>query len=238
MEPVKHESASLNIHFMSVRSRAVPQQQRARAMRQRLLDTAIGLLERDPGRMPTTQELADRAHVSIGTVYRYFDDMTSIVDALRHAAIHDIMTTLASSVGRAIDATPEESTLVIVEALTSAFEKHAAVVAASLRASAAEGSEGWPEVEEPLRPLARVLPSRLRPELSDAEIDDLVFVTMGAAASLCLRIALQRPEGSDRDAMVRTAARMLVAALSPEGSPTTAGSTPRAGGGTTSTRCS
>lgn len=185
-------------------------------MRQRLLDSAVRLLERDPDRLPTTQELADHAHVSIGTVYRYFDDMGSIVESLRQQAIHDIMGTLASAVGRAIDADQLDAAYVVVEALTSAFEKHAAVVSASLRQTAGEGAEGWPEVEAPLLPLARVLPSRSRTDLSPSELDDLVFVTMGATASLCLRIALQRPEGSDREAMMRTVARMLVAALTPE----------------------
>lgn len=63
--------------------------------------------------------------------------------------------------------------------------------------------------------LARVLPARHRPDLSPAELDDLVFVTMGFTANGCLRIALQRPPGADRQAMVEVTARMLSASLRP-----------------------
>ena len=42
-----------------------------------------------------------------------------------------------------------------------------------------------------------------------------MFITMGATASMCLRIALLRPPQADRSALIETAARMLLAALAP-----------------------
>jgi hypothetical protein len=60
-----------------------------------------------------------------------------------------------------------------------------------------------------------VIPARHRPDLNDAALDDLVFVTMGFTASGCLRIALARPESADRSALIETTARMLAAALTP-----------------------
>ncbi len=71
----------------------------------------------------------------------------------------------------------------------------------------------WAEVEGPLRPLGRIIPARLRPDLDDAAIDDLVFIVMGATASLCSRIALLRPPQSDRAKMIAVSARMLLAAV-------------------------
>ncbi len=65
--------------------------------------------------------------------------------------------------------------------------------------------------------LASAIPGRARPDLSPAEMDDLVFLTMGVTSSACLRIALQRPAGSDRDGMVALTARMLVTALTRPG---------------------
>lgn len=184
-------------------------------MRQQILTSARDLLSGDATRQPTTALLARHAHVSIGTVYRYFADMDAIVEELRLAAVHDITASLASGIGRAMDAEPMTAMVTVVETLTSAFEKHGAVLRASVTARDTELGDAWAEVEAPLLPLARILPMRLRPDLDDAAIDDLVFITMGATASMCLRIALLRPPQADRSALIETAARMLLAALAP-----------------------
>lgn len=183
-------------------------------MRQRLLDTTVQLLD---GPEPvTTRAIADAAHVSIGTVYRYFNDREEILDVLLDGAVRDISNELAASVGRALDLPPEQSVRVVVEALTSAFERHAPI----LRAVTTPSGPGADAslmlgVERSLFPLARVIPARHRPDLDDARLDDLVFVAMGFTASGCLRIALQRPPGADRAMLVDTTARMLAAALVP-----------------------
>jgi hypothetical protein len=107
------------------------------------------------------------------------------------------------------------SAFTTVEALTSAFEKHAPVLRVSFGSDEAEFGDAWREVEGPLVPLARILPVRLRPDLAGTALDDLVFLTMGATASLCMRIALLRPAGSDRHTLITTGARMLLAAFDP-----------------------
>ncbi|MCP6053627.1 TetR/AcrR family transcriptional regulator, partial [Klebsiella pneumoniae] len=89
-----------------------------------ILTSALDLLSGDATRQPTTALLARHAHVSIGTVYRYFADMDAIVEELRLAAVHDITASLASGIGRAMDAEPMTAMVTVVETLTSAFEKH------------------------------------------------------------------------------------------------------------------
>lgn len=182
-------------------------------MRQLLLTSTLTLLDRHSDRRPTTAELAEAAHVSIGTVYRYFADMDAIVEELRLAAVHDITATLASGIGRAMDQRPLDAMITVVETLVASFESHASVLRASLELQNNGFGDAWAEVEGPLLPLARILPSRLRPDLDDRAIDDLVFLTMGATASLCLRIALLRPPQSDRESLIAMAARMLLAAF-------------------------
>jgi AcrR family transcriptional regulator len=189
--------------------RSRPQQQRAEEMRRRLLDTTLTLLSRN--RPLTTQALANAAHVSIGTVYRYFNDKQELLDVLLAEATRDITNELAVSVGRALDRPVLEATRVVVEELTTAFERHAPI----LRAFAGSEVESTTEIERTLFPLARVIPARHRPDLSDTALDDLVFITMGFTASGCLRIALHRPPSSDRAALIDTTARMLAAALQP-----------------------
>ncbi|WP_306437418.1 MULTISPECIES: TetR/AcrR family transcriptional regulator [unclassified Rhodococcus (in: high G+C Gram-positive bacteria)] len=197
----------------SPRPRSTPRQQRAVEMRARLLTGTIELLQKKPGYLPTTYQLARHVHVSIGTVYRYFTDIESVMDELRTATIHDITTRLATGIGRAMDQAPADAIVTIVETLTSAFEEHEAVVRTAFAAGGSELGGQWKDIERPLLPLARIMPTRIRPDLDDDVLDDLVFLTMGATASLCMRVALFRPAGSDRTKLVATTARMLLAAF-------------------------
>lgn len=197
----------------STQRRATPRQQRSVEMRARLLVGTVALLAGPSPRRPTTQELAQHTHVSIGTVYRYFDSMDAIIETLLDAAIRDITTELATGVGRAMDREPMDAMVTVVETLTSSFEKHAPVLRASFDTHESEAGSLQSQVEGPLLPLARILPTRLRPDLDDAALDDLVFLTMGATNSLCLRIALLRSGQADRDRLMATAARMLLAAF-------------------------
>ncbi len=203
---------------MATQIRTLPQQQRAREMRRRLLDNALKLIATRDVDMVTTQAVADSAHVSIGTVYRYFPDRTAIIAELVDEAARDISFELVRGVSKALDRDVDAALLIVVDTLTSAYEKHAPIIQAALTSS----SSGVPaylnftamdEIERSLLPLASAIPGRARPDLSPAELEDLVFVTMGVTSSACLRIALQRPAGSDRDSMVALTAKMLAAAL-------------------------
>lgn len=206
---------------MATRARSLPQQQRAREMRRRLLDTALKLVAKSGVESLTTQAVADTAHVSIGTVYRYFPDRAAILAELVDEATRDISFELVRGVSRALDRDVDAAAFIVVDTLTSAYEKHAAIVQAALASSpsgvpAYVNHTAMDEIERSLLPLAGAIPGRARPDLSPPELDDLVFLTMGVTSSACLRIALQRPAGSDRAGMVALTAKMLVAALTPD----------------------
>lgn len=190
--------------------RSKPQQRRSQEMRQLLLHTAVQLLGSGAGPI-STRAVAAAAHVSIGTVYRYFNDREEILEVLLAGTVREIYNDLTTAVGASLDLDLDAATRAVVEALTSSFERHAPV----LRAFMDRGTEVDPArgVEDTLFALARVIPARHRPDLTPEQLDDIVFVTMGFTASGCLRIALQRPPGSDREAMVEMTARMLAAGL-------------------------
>src|SRR5262245_19286533 len=62
--------------------RRTPRQARSQHKVQLILDAALEILEREDFDALTTNSLAARAGVSIGTVYQYFGDKRAIVDAL------------------------------------------------------------------------------------------------------------------------------------------------------------
>ncbi len=196
------------------RRRSRPTQQRAHEMRGRLLEAAVALLARDE--QVTTRGIASEAHVSIGTVYRYFNDREEILELLLAEAVRDIANDLTTSVSQALDLPPEEATHLVVETLTAAFERHAPILRATTSGPGSD-VDFTAEVERMLFPLARVIPARHRADLSPEELDDLVFVTMGFTATGCLRIALHRPPGSDRKALIDDTSRMIATGLAPAG---------------------
>jgi len=66
---------------------AEPIQDRAIATRQKILDAAQNVILADGAFRATTAAVAATAGVSIGTVYRYFEDMPAILHELGWAAI-------------------------------------------------------------------------------------------------------------------------------------------------------
>jgi AcrR family transcriptional regulator len=60
----------------------LPRQRRSRATVEAILEAAIQVLERDGERGFNTNAIAERAGVSIGTLYRYFRDKQQILIAL------------------------------------------------------------------------------------------------------------------------------------------------------------
>ena len=62
--------------------RRVPQQARSRARIEDILDAASGLLASTGPEALTTTRIAEHAGISVGSLYQYFPDKGSIVDAL------------------------------------------------------------------------------------------------------------------------------------------------------------
>ena len=206
---------------MATTARKLPQQQRAREMRRRLLDSTRTLIAKRGIDALSTQAIADTAHVSIGTVYRYFPDRAAILAELVDEATRNISFELVRGVSAAMDREVTEATRIVVDTLTTAYEKHAPILQAALTSSSFDipaylNHTAMDEIERSLLPLGSAIPGRARPDLDADQLRDLVFVTMGITSSACLRIALQRPAGSDRDAMVTLTAKMLAAALTPD----------------------
>lgn len=67
---------------MTVEPRKRPKQERSQAMVDRILEAAHDLLNEAPGQVPTTNAIAARAGLSVGSLYQYFPNKEAIVLAL------------------------------------------------------------------------------------------------------------------------------------------------------------
>ena len=104
---------------MTERQRRTPRQARAESTIKVILDATLQLLEAEGAQRLTTNHIAARAGVSIGTVYQYFRDKDDILAALaqqRAGAVRDDIAQLVISPPGA------NAVRAIVQALTRSFD--------------------------------------------------------------------------------------------------------------------
>ncbi|AJR18351.1 TetR/AcrR family transcriptional regulator [Pimelobacter simplex] len=199
---------------MAERQRARPRQDRAVQTRRLLLDTAVRILDRDGiERLSTTAVIRD-AHVSSGTFYRYFNDRAELLGVLREEAVRAISDDLMISVVDALELDLDDALRLVVRTLVDGFERHRGVIAAMVnQLPAGNNANVLPEIEGDLHRLASLLPRRHRPDLAPEQLEGVVFMLMGVLVSTCLRIALGRPAGVDREQLVDLTVAMIGAGL-------------------------
>jgi AcrR family transcriptional regulator len=142
----------------SERVRKTPRQARAQATVAAILEAAAQLIEREGEAGFNTNALAERAGVSIGTLYRYFPDKRAILLALarREKAIHDALVAEQAKGGQPETLAPDRA---MIRAFLHAFggrnrARRAAVAALVTHADPAELAAGHAPVEGSVRDAA------------------------------------------------------------------------------------
>ncbi|AZS22466.1 MULTISPECIES: TetR/AcrR family transcriptional regulator [unclassified Caulobacter] len=123
---------------MTEKTRRTPRQPRSEATVEAILEAAFQLLEQGGPRALTTNHIAERAGVSVGTLYQYFKGKQAILGALaqRQAA------TARDRIARIVIDGPRISAVrLIVRTLATAFEGSPATRRALLDAFAAEAGD-------------------------------------------------------------------------------------------------
>lgn len=128
---------------MTEKTRRTPRQPRSEATVDAILEAAFQLLEADGIEALTTNHIAERAGVSVGTLYQYFRGKQAILAALaqrRAAAARDRIAELV--IANSVAERPEIGTVrLIVRTLATAFEGSPATRRALLDALTHEGDE-------------------------------------------------------------------------------------------------
>ena len=101
------------------KTRRTPRQPRSEATVEAILEAAFQLLERDGGEALTTNHIAGRAGVSVGTLYQYFGGKQAILAALAHRRAEAARERIAQLV---IDRPELGAVRLIVRTLATAFE--------------------------------------------------------------------------------------------------------------------
>ncbi|MET9487847.1 TetR/AcrR family transcriptional regulator [Nocardia sp. NPDC006630] len=193
--------------------RKKPSQERARETRERILDSAAQLFAEYGIAETSTNRIAAHAHMSIGSLYRYFDDKAAIVEILRGRLLTELEECFTEAVLGSLGLPLRESVAGSLRAIMRALTERQRLVRA-LAAEATVACIGFGGLERRLLLLTRAyLLQQLGPRPDD-ELDTRAFVMVNAGLAASLRIALQPPQGLDPDRLIDETANMFADWLS------------------------
>ncbi len=180
----------------------------------RILAAAARVLAREGYAAMSTNRVALEAGVSIGSLYRYFDDKVQLVEHLRARVNREVLTDLTEVILDSLDLDAREGVARVIATLVTALERHCGVLVA-LVDEVPLGSQAnvLPEIERQLTEFTRLFVLRHAPRMSRAELDARLYLAMGMTLNACLRIALERPAGLDRARLLELVTEMLVSGL-------------------------
>lgn len=102
--------------------RKKPRQARSRATVETIVQAGARILSDEGWAGFTTNRIAELAGVSIGSLYQYFPDKLSLVDAIRHRHLDDSITVMRKV--RADELPPAEFAAQLVKAMVAAHSVH------------------------------------------------------------------------------------------------------------------
>ncbi|WP_445168850.1 TetR/AcrR family transcriptional regulator [Mycolicibacterium sp. Dal123E01] len=191
-------------------TRSKPVQQRSRLTIERLIDTTAQVLVEDGYESASTNRIAARAGVGVGSLYRYFTDKDELVDATVGRVQDQIERQTADAIIAAMAHPIKDGIRDVLEAVTTVLESHAPLLRVVIdQVPHTGGTHTLGDIERRLSELGRAyLVHHLGPR-EPAELQPLVFLATGTTLTTCIRIALDRPADVDRTALLDHASRML-----------------------------
>ncbi|MEO8815451.1 MAG: TetR/AcrR family transcriptional regulator [Mycobacterium sp.] len=195
---------------MPTLKRTQPTQRRAQETIDRILDTSAQLLETTAYYELSTNQIAERAHVSIGTVYRYFGDKGDIITALQARSERDIMHRLINGLAAASTMESTAGVRHVLTTLVDALERHRGVITAIVNdLPMGIQSNVLPGIEQQLYHIARLAVMQRYPRLPAQDAEEMLYLGMGVMLHAALRIVVGRPPHLDRESLINRVAAVV-----------------------------
>ncbi|MFD6156914.1 TetR/AcrR family transcriptional regulator [Nocardia sp. NPDC060256] len=192
-----------------------PTQERAKATREHILDTAAQLFGERGIANTSTNRIATAAGVSIGTVYRYFADRSVMVEELLRRLLENVERSFSQGLFGLGEKPSEEMIYRILAVIADVLVENALLVRA-LVAGVQFYNSGIPEFEPRLRLLMKVLVIQMLGPGDDHEYDVMTFVLINTGFAAVLRASALEVDSRQREESIRMTARMMAAWVNAE----------------------
>ncbi|MEY4547366.1 MAG: hypothetical protein RL685_3561 [Pseudomonadota bacterium] len=193
-----------------VRARKSPQQSRSRVTVEAILDGAIRVLQQEGSLALTTTRIAQAAGVSVGTLYQYFPNRKSILDALQE---REFQRTLSIMQEVMVDSQPGSTDELARAVIRGLFRLYAAAPELH-RVLVIEGLVG--EAPEQVKAFDLRMVSLVRSVLTGARltcrrknVDAAAFVAYQSVRASMMAHLLESPSGIDEAALTEELADLL-----------------------------
>ncbi|MEU5758081.1 MULTISPECIES: TetR/AcrR family transcriptional regulator [Nocardia] len=199
----------------AVGQRRRPTQERAKATREHILDTAARLFGERGIANTSTNRIAVEAGVSIGTVYRYFADRAVLVEELLERLLETIERRFTQQVFNLSEKSIPQIVSDVLQVITAELVANAQLVRA-LVGGVQFYSSGIPEFEPRLRLLVKVMLIQILGPGDDHEYDVMTFVMINTGFAAVLRASALDVDSRARAEAIDMTGRMIGAWMEAE----------------------
>jgi AcrR family transcriptional regulator len=190
-----------------------PKQRRARETVEAVLGAVIRILKRDGYRAITTNRIAEVAGVSIGSVYQYFPDKASILNALHQRHVDQIDRMVQSKLVEHASSPLEDLMRAMIEAMVDAHAIDPELYELLLT-EVPHKADGTKEFAVRLHGAFRLAISSRAHELKKRrDLDTVVFIVVNMVEALSHGAVLRRPAGLSLEAAKEEVVRAVLSYL-------------------------
>jgi AcrR family transcriptional regulator len=195
--------------------RKLPRQERSKVTVEAILEATTRILTEEGYDRSTTNRIAERAGVSIGSLYQYFPNKESLLAALMEKHANEIATLVESRLMDLFDLPPESTVPELVNAVIDAHaidpQLHRVLNEEIPRSQRLQQMQ---ESEERINNLLRSYLERWNCQtdfqIPQENIEIVVFILSRTVESLCHAAAIERPEYASSQQFKEEVIRLLI----------------------------
>jgi len=195
--------------------RRKPLQRRAQMTVDAILEAAAQILGADGTPGLTTNRIAQRAGVSVGTLYQYFEDKEAILRLMCERHVANMRDAVTTQLAQAEGATLPSGTRAILDALLHAQTEHRTVNRLlQERVPHLIGIEHIDQIHAMLQGLVREGLAQRTDALRDVDLDLATFLIVNAVFGVSAAALRHEPRAFDNEALSEALSEMIVRYLS------------------------
>jgi AcrR family transcriptional regulator len=192
-------------------ARKAPQQSRSRVTVESILDGAIRVLEQEGSLALTTTRIAEAAGVSVGTLYQYFPNRKSILDALQEREFQRTLTVMQQVMVESPASSTDELARAVIRGLFRLYgaapELHRVLVIEGLAGDHAP--EQVKAFDLRMVSLVRSVLNGARLQCRRKNVDAAAFVAYQSVRASMMAHLLEAPAGIDEQTLTDELADLL-----------------------------
>lgn len=201
-----------------VRRRKVPKQARSEATVENILQATVELARTEGFVQLTTPRIAEKAGVSVGSLYQYFSSIEAIYTTLYEKASAECAIEVRSLMMKMVNVPPERGMPIMVAGVLKAYERHALILlklvddVPSMRERTAMPSS----FESLVRASIKLYVQIHLPEGKPRELETRLFLMESGIVHAIQRYALERPGQVIRSTLIGDLSDTALAYLNKE----------------------